>query len=98
MPAEVQALLNARQIGIEGGSGGMLANQFGAESAGEESDAILRTHTGPKGLDTIVQAGLDGDGPDLGLHLGMAGRIVIGGPTGEHSAGDPKPTAAGRGS
>jgi formamidopyrimidine-DNA glycosylase len=39
----------------------------------------------------------DGTGPDLGLHLGMAGRIVVRGGGVERSAGDPKPTAAGRG-
>jgi formamidopyrimidine-DNA glycosylase len=34
-----------------------------------------------------------GDGPDLGLHLGMAGRIVVDG----EEAGDPKPRSEGRG-
>jgi formamidopyrimidine-DNA glycosylase len=34
-----------------------------------------------------------GDGPILGLHLGMAGRIVVD----EHGEGDPKPAEAGRG-
>jgi formamidopyrimidine-DNA glycosylase len=39
----------------------------------------------------------DGAGPDLGLHLGMAGRIVVRAGGQERSAGDPKPTSAGRG-
>lgn len=57
-----------------------------------------RTLTAARRLGKSLWVETDGGaGPDLGLHLGMAGRIVVSGSCGERSAGDPKPTAAGRG-
>ncbi len=76
---------------------------------GEIADALVgRTLTSAHRIGKSMWVETDGgDGPDLGLHLGMAGRIVIvaapraGTPAArdalELSAGDPKPTAAGRG-
>ena len=54
---------------------------------GEISDALVgRTFTSAHRIGKSMWLETDGgDGPDLGLHLGMAGRIVIG----EESGGDP---------
>jgi len=54
---------------------------------GEISDALVgRTFTAARRIGKSMWLETDGgDGPELGLHLGMAGRIVIG----EESGGDP---------
>ncbi len=61
---------------------------------GEIADALVgRELTAARRRGKTMWVESSGDGPVLGLHLGMAGRIVIDGA----EAGDPKPAAAGRG-
>lgn len=60
----------------------------------EIADAMVgRTLTAAHRRGKSMWCETSGDGPVLGIHLGMAGRIVIDGA----EAGDPKPAAEGRG-
>ena len=61
---------------------------------GEIADALVgRTLVSARRRGKSMWCETSGDGPALGLHLGMAGRIVVD----DQEAGDPQPGAEGRG-
>lgn len=71
------------------GPASALANPFGAESAGEESDAILRTRSDPGEPGAVAPGGVDGGGVELIGH-GITTKVHITGIGGVPRAWSPR--------